>query len=280
MKIACTGPNGRVGRLLVEKHGVVPLHADITNVDAVEAELDEVNPQVVLHLAGISNVDYCEDKSNWQNVIRVNYTGALNVIRACRDRYIEVGYLSSEHVFSGKHFLWWGGGPYSETRLPDRYVPNSYALTKLAVEGLRYANPNMKVVRTSYLFDWVRLMTEDMNLVGMDGIPTFIRRSYIYLPHFVSNLYKYAVRIALMPNVLHLAGSETVSQYQFMKEFCEYFHVTHTNVKRRTKEINRSGVAPRPHHAGLDVSLSARLGFPQYSYRDGFRQMEQDNVRG
>lgn len=279
MKIACTGPTGRVGRLLVETHGVVPLHADITNSDAVDAELDSVKPDMVIHLAGISNVDYCEDKKNWPEVMKVNYGGALNVIRACDYRHIIVGYISSEHVFSGRSFLGLGGGPYKEIARPDRRVCNSYALTKLAVEALHYAHSNMRVVRTSYLFDWMRLMTEEIKGPGVYLYPSFIRRSYIYLPHFAASLYQYAERIQEMPGILHIAGTQTVSQYQFMKEFSEYFGLHHVYIRKRTKELVGT-MAPRPHHAGLDTVFSRRLGLPQYSYRDGFVQMEKDNARG
>jgi len=36
-----------------------------------------------------------------------------------------------------------------------------------------------------------------------------------------------------------------------------------------THRKDKKGFAPRPHKAGLDVSLSTELGLPQYSYRDG-----------
>ena len=266
----------------METHGVVPLHADITNRAAVDEELDSVKPDVVIHLAGISNVDYCEDKKNWPEVMKVNYSGALNVIRSCDHRKILLGYLSSEHVFSGKSVLGFGGGPYSEEAIPDRHVANAYALTKLAVEGLRPAHPTMRIVRTSYLFDWTRLLTEEVSQPGVYSYPSFIYRSYMYLPHFAASLFLYAQQIVLMPDILNIAGTKTVSQYQFMKEFCEYFGLPNVFIRKRTKElpVGTKFVARRPHHAGLDIFLSRRLGLPQYSYRDGFVQMEKDNVRG
>lgn len=278
MKIACTGSTGRVGRLLVKDYGVVPLTADITDSDAVERELDTVKPHVVLHLAGISNVDYCEVPAHWNEVMKVNFTGSVNVFRACNDRKILTGYLSTEHVYSGKSFLWWGGGPYKEVQWPDKHVVNSYALSKLAVEGLRATFPVVKVVRTSYLFDYVRLMEDELTTPGVHKYPTFIHRSYMYIPHFVKQLSIYANSIAQMPSVLHLAGSKTVSQYEFMKDFVGTFGLTQYNIQPRSTEVEHA--AQRPHKAGLNVRLSAALGFPQYSYLDGFTQMKADVVRG
>lgn len=271
MKICCTGPDGRVGRLLVEKHGVVPLSCDVTDGDAVERELDAVRPHVLVHLAGISDVDYCERKENWKEVMRVNFTGVVNVAQACQDRKIMMVYLSSEHVFSGKSFLGMGGGPYNER---SKVKPiNGYGLTKLAAEGLRLTYPVMKIVRTSYCYTWERIKDEHLSAKsGHYEFPTFIRRSYMYLPHFVKNLYIFACNVATMPSILHLSGSKTVSQYQFMRDFAEHFKGYRVIVHKRTKEAPFD--APRPYHGGLDVSLSARLGFPQYSYEDGFKEME------
>lgn len=275
-KIACTGPDGRVGRLLVEKHGVVPLSCDVTDGDAVERELDAVRPHVLVHLAGISDVDYCERKENWKEVMRVNFTGAVNVAQACQDRKIMMVYLSSEHVFSGKSFFGIGGGPYNER---SKVKPiNGYGLTKLAAEGLRLTYPVMKIVRSSYCFNWDRLMKEfPVGNGAIYQVPTFLQRSYIYLPHFVKNLYTFACNVSTMPSILHLAGSKTVSQYQFVKDFVKYSHAI-WKIEKRQREWpqrpNDAFVAPRPYHGGLDVSLSARLGFPQYSYEDGFKEME------
>ncbi len=247
----------------------------------MERELDSVSPDVVLHLAGISNVDYCEQPENWDVVRKVNFRGTANVVRSCSERHIPVVYLSSEHVFSGRGWL---GKPYRETDPISRVGLNNYALTKVACEAIRYAFPNMKIIRTSHLFDWMRLMTEHLPAQGTYQTPTFIHRSYLYLPHFASNLILYAQRFDEMPSVLHLAGSKTVSQYQFMSEFVRYFHVQGIQIqKRRVEWPTGDGypvVARRPHRAGLDVQLSRSLGFPTYSYQDGFRQMEKDIVRG
>lgn len=279
MRIATTGPNGKVGRLLVERHGVFPLTADITDPDALNIEMNKVRPHVVIHLAGLSNVDYCEKPENFGEVMRVNYHGALNVIKECDQRKIQVVYVSTEQIFSGKSFLGFGGGPYKEFSTPAKHAVNAYALSKLGGEALRPAFPNvMHVVRTSYLFDWTRIMTELVPQAGTYSFPTFIRRSYLYMPHFAQMLHAYAERIVAMPGVMHLAGTSTVSQYEFVREFVEYFGIPDVKVKRRF--VDHHKLAPRPHRAGLNVSLSARYGLPQFSYWDGFHQMERDNVRG
>lgn len=243
-----------------------------------------MSPDVVIHLAGISDVDYCEVPSHWEEVRRVNFNGAVNVIRACDDRKIPVVYISSEHVFPGRRFPLMG--PYLEQEAVGRVGLNNYALVKIACEGLRFAFPMMKIVRTSYLFDWMRLRGKELDLSRhlVYYYPTFIHRSYIYLPHFVSNLLLYVNNIAAMPSILHLAGSKTTSQYRFMKDFVDYFHIQDVLIYPRRKEWpsgeGQPLMAHRPHRVGLDVQLSRKFGFPLYDYKAGFEQMDKDVVRG
>lgn len=277
MKIACTGSTGRVGRLLV-KQGVVPLTFDVTEERSVKAGIDSESPDVVIHLAGISDVDYCEQPEHWDYVRKVNFNGTVNVVRACSDKNIPVIYVSSEHVFSGKTFLGMGGGPYKESHPVNRVGLNNYALTKIACEGLRFPFPVMKIVRTSFLFDWHRLMGGELlpETIGRYNFPTFIYRSYMYLPHFAESLLQYVTSVENKPTVLHISGTKTVSQYAFMQDFVRYFDVK-VEIQPRHKELG-TGRAARPHRAGLDVSLSHSLGLPQYSYRDGFKAIEKDVV--
>lgn len=242
-----------------------------------------MSPDVVIHLAGVSNVDYCEQPENWDVVRKVNFTGTVNVARACSEHgRITMVYISSEHVFPGRPFFM---GPYTEHDAINKVGVNNYSLIKIACEALRYTFQGMKVVRTSYLFDWVRLMNEEIPFTELDyAFPTFIHRSYIYLPHFVHNLLRYAENIEFMPSVLHLAGSVVTSQYQFMSDFVRFFNVQGVRIEKRTTEWPTGDGSPviarRPHRVGLDVQFSRKLGFPLYSYKDGFQQMAKDNVRG
>jgi hypothetical protein len=120
-------------------------------------------------------------------------------------------------------------------------------------------------VRTSYLFDWDR--------VGFDKdtvpptYPDFIFRSFMYLPHFISNFYMYLNNLEKMPKLLHVSGSMTVSWYGFMSS------VLGKQADKRKYELEY-GYAPRPKHGGLRTKYKKLL--PSYSYLDGIEQMKRD----
>ena len=254
--IYMTGANGKIGRYLAEK-GVKPLVCNVTNLDEVDDIVSKEKPNIIVHLAGKTDVDWCEKRENEDQAIYTNFMGTDFVASVAQKYGAKFVLLSSDHVFSGKRWLPWH--TYNEKSSP---LPvNFYGLTKLAAEGLRTLYPNFKIVRTSYLFDFERLATEIEK-----SQPSFIYRSFMYMPHFISNFMIYLDKIAEMPDILHITGNEIVSWYKFMGEY-----TGNTDFPHHDKEI-LNGHAPRPHRAGLTTKYPKLL--PQYSYRDGFAEIK------
>ena len=250
-----TGYKGYVGSYILSHYdNFVGLDCDVTNPTDVENCIGDSGVNAVLHLAAKSDVEWCEKPENEKTLINVNLRGTFNVCLAAEKERIGVLLLSSDHVFGGNR------GSYRETDKPS--PRNQYGLSKLSAEGLQEVFDNLKIVRTSYLFDFNRLAP-----YGSGEYPTFIYRTFMYLPHFVESLVRYLDNMETMPRLLHISGTVLASWYQFMSDWLGL------GVMPRTKDI---GGVPRPMRGGLDVSMSKRLGFPQYSYQDGLVQMEKD----
>ena len=67
MKVAITGAAGLFGHGLVAafstRHEVIPLtraEADITDAEAIRAALERIRPDLIVHPAGIPDIDLCE----------------------------------------------------------------------------------------------------------------------------------------------------------------------------------------------------------------------------
>ena len=266
MKIAVIGHTGRVGTELLKQEGYVPLDCDIRNEKSVEKAITSCKPDVVVSLASKSSPEWCEDDKNFKDMFNVNVMGIFNLGEVTSKLGIPTIILSTDHVFSGKSYFdfplkrWIKKGPYKEDYY--RRVPvNQYGRTKLSGEYMAGEYDNMKVVRTSYLFDTDRIYPLQ------ESYPTFMYRSFMHIEHFVESLLYYVDNIEKMPKILHISGSQTVSWVDFMARHfldCGSLLPTSSTHRKDKKEF-----APRPHKAGLDVSLSAKLGLPQYSYRDG-----------
>lgn len=263
-----TGYAGRVGQELLRFPNMIPLACDVSKPDDVDLAIRNTKVNVIVHLASISDVDICEKKENQTLVDQTNVRGTLHVAEAAEKYGCEMVLLSSVHVFDGR----WGN--YRERSKPKPI--NNYGWSKWGAESFRESFPFMKVVRTSYLFDHERVFKHLYPLRAGESYayPTFIERSFMYLPHFAEALYQYLLNYKNMPSLLHISGSDTVSWYQFILDMAKAYKLDSSCVQPRHQELEMN-VAPRPYRAGLNVGLSKKLGIPQYGYREGLLEMRE-----
>ena len=110
------------------RHQVFPLtraEADITDAEAVEAAFEHIRPDLVVHAAGIPDIDLCE--ADPAKGFRVNYQGTSHVVEAARRVGAGVAHISTDAVFDGAKTT-----PYVET---DATGPITvYGRTKLEAE--------------------------------------------------------------------------------------------------------------------------------------------------
>lgn len=279
-KIGVTGYKGRLGSYLLQSYPSTffPLEWDVApdsnepddiqkHVDATTNYIRSVQPDLVLHLASKSGVDFCEDVKNENLVIRTNVNGTFAIACATELLGIETILLSSSYVFNGKKWF----GKYKENDVPDPV--NFYGRTKMGAESLATLFDNLKIIRTSYLFDNERMdKIRSAHDEGMtQNFPTFIKRSFIYLPHFAELIYSYCTNIGSMPNILHLAGCDSVSWFDFVHAFAYASGYDMNTILPRNQE--EDGHAPRGKNLGLDTSFADKLGFPSYSYLQGIKDM-------
>lgn len=150
MRVAITGAPGLFGcglaQIFQERHSTYPLtraDADITRAGEIEAALSKIQPDVVIHPAGIPNIDLCEEDP--AQAFLVNVHGTRHVTEAARRVNARVAYISTDAVFDGLAHT-----PYSESS-PVR-PPTVYGRTKLRGECIVRSEPESWAFRVSVLF--------------------------------------------------------------------------------------------------------------------------------
>lgn len=105
-KILITGVSGfvgsRIAKALQERYELItPTHreCDITSGEAVEAYVERHRPQAILHLAALSNTEYCEQHP--EESMQVNVQGVANMAEAAARYGCKLVWFSSDQVYNG-----------------------------------------------------------------------------------------------------------------------------------------------------------------------------------
>ena len=177
-KILLTGAAGFTGLFFKSAaeaagHTVWPLAADLTDKAAVAAEVAQVQPTAVVHLAAISFVGHADDAAFYS----VNVLGTVNLLAALAALPVpptKVLVASSANVYGNCD-----ASPITEAQPPAPV--NHYATSKLAMEhmALTYAD-RLPVV-----------ITRPFNYTGPGQAPQFL------IPKLVSHFARRADRIEL-----------------------------------------------------------------------------------
>lgn len=178
MRILLTGAKGFTGQYLsaiaqAQGHTVVPLQADLTQPEAVKAEVATLQPSHVVHLAAISFVGHVDQRSFYD----VNLFGTINLLEALVTRGMQprsVLLASSANVY----------GNCQVSPIPEEQTPaplNHYGVSKLAMEHMaRTYGDRLPVV-----------ITRPFNYIGAGQGPSFV------VPKLVDHFYRRAPSIQL-----------------------------------------------------------------------------------
>ena len=135
MKILLTGASGFTGRHFAQAaqqagHQVVPLLANLTDPAALAAEVAQVQPQAVVHLAAISFVGHADDAAFYA-VNTVGTTHLLSALAALAGPTTKVLIASSANIYGNCQ-----ASPIAEGQQPAPL--NHYAASKMAMEAMAH----------------------------------------------------------------------------------------------------------------------------------------------
>ena len=257
--LAVTGYRGRLGSALVSM-GYLPIDVDITNPKQVSEIVGDINPDVLVNCAGITDVDGCE-LDLFRKAIQVNGIG-LAILRDNFDGRLI--HISTDFIFDGK------SGPYSENSPPNPL--GQYGDSKLLGEELirEYDYDGDTIIRTTVLYggnkaDFVRKVLNKLERGKVVTLPMNMYGTPTYIPHLALGIH-HVSKMKSPPQIVNIVGRDCISRYEFGLMIANIFGY---DAKLIYPTRKMEGQARRPKRGGLKIKLAEKLGIPIYSVLDG-----------
>ena len=232
----------RTGRVIPKNNTGINL--DIRNSVQIKEVLQSTQPDIIINLAAMTNVDGCEKYP--QLASEINVAGVHHLCKAFMGKII---HLSTDYVFDGS------SGPYLES---DATRPLSvYGKTKLASERiLMDCNADNLVIRGNVLYDdspytkasflnWViNSLSEGKTInVVKDQYcnPTWTKSMADIINLFISSN---------LNGIYHWADADYVNRFELSKKIAKKYKLSSKLINPiLTSDLNQ--IAPRPLKSGL-----------------------------
>lgn len=237
----------------VELDRVCSVSVDVDSPDLLVKQMEDIGPDLVVHAAGLANVDACEREPAM--ALHVNAVLSRHVARATARLKIKLIHISTDHLFSGNGMM------YREDAPPE--PQNSYARTKLLAEQwVSDANPDALLLRTNF-FGWGhagRQSFSDWIISNLrSGRQITVFGDVYFTPILADKLavIGHALVVQGVAGIFNVVGDERLSKYDFACKIADRFSLPRDLIKYG-KITDSNLTAARPKDMSLD-NRKARL---------------------
>jgi dTDP-4-dehydrorhamnose reductase len=284
-RLFITGGSGLLGSkfrdILGEKYELITTHHlnpgknsisfDLNDEKDVFKKITSLNPDLVIHAAALTDVDFCEDHHSeaWE----VNAQGTGNIVNACEKTESKLIYVSTDFVFNGKK------GMYTEEDETDTL--GYYAYTKLkGEEFVQNSDLNYAIARVSVLYGWNRKMnfvTWVIDELRNGKIINIVTDQY-NSPTLADNAAEAIIKMFEKDKrgIYHTAGSERVSRYDFALRIAQVFGLNQDLIQP-IKSDDLIQKALRPRDSSLSVEkIQKDLDIKMLNTKEGLEKMKKE----
>jgi len=270
MRILVTGATGHLGQQLtaqlqVQNHALTGIDVDTMNImdrQTVQQTFDSVQPELVIHCAALTAVDYCAEHP--EEALRVNAVGTKNIALACHSHQAALLYVSTNEVFAGQP-----GRFYGEYDLAE--PANPYAYSKWVGEQIvRDLLPCHYIVRTSWLFaPGGKNFIHTILHMAQEGKPLRVVTNEVSSPTYSVDLAEAITRLigTGQYGIYHLINDGYASRYTFARHALDLAGFAETPIEPAALAEYRRASRP-PEHAVLRNFMAAELGITLRPWQD------------
>lgn len=276
MKILLTGGTGLLGTSLIKsidskKNTLIATYVnnkpasnavnfvkmDLSNQTEIRKTINSLNPELIIHAAAATNMEWCEE--NTSSAFKINSEATKIISEEAKKLGAKVVYISTDFVFDGER------GNYNEEDKPNPL--NTYGESKLRGEEAVLKAKSGLVIRS--------------NMYGIDPFPEkqsftpFIINNLkagkeimtaddqICSQIFAEQLSKFIMELAEKgeQGLFHITTKDSASRYEFAMQVCDVFGLD-KNLVKKVKLADLVSMfkwkAKRPCDTSLDVTKAGK----------------------
>ena len=233
-KILITGGSGMVGSQTKFGIKLGRKELDINNTSSIEKAFRKHKPDIVLHLAAMTDMMECEKYP--KKAFELNVSGTENLAKVCRENNIKLVYISTCAVFDGKKKT-----PYIEGDTPKPL--NVYGKTKLQGEIVsRIILPEVLIIRTGWLFGggkkdkkFVKKVFDSLKTGNEVKAVSDRRGSPTYIPDLLNEIKKLIDQES--KGIFHIVNTGNASYFEIAKEIKKLGKFKSKIISVKTKDL-------------------------------------------
>ena len=197
-----------------ESNGTNHIKCDLVSNEQVYKLSKSLYPDVIIHSAGLKDINYCEH--NPAVATKINVGTTKNLI----DNFplSKIIYISTDYVFDGDK------GNYAESDIAN--PKTVYGKTKLKAEKLFFNDKelnNFNIFRTSAIYDnnsmFINYLTKELECGNSVSCYDNVKYSPTWINDFVSVLKK-IINEDIDKKVLHVCG-DSITRYEFALNYAK-----------------------------------------------------------
>jgi len=268
------GAGGLLGRALVQRLeaefpdsvGATRAEIDVCDRFRLEAEVERLEPTVLINCAAYTDVDGCTRDPDLAR--EVNAIGAENVARVAAGAGCRIVQVSTDFVFDGR-----ARHPYVETDLPAPL--SEYGRSKLDGElRVAVAAPDHLIVRTAWLYGHGGGFVAAIHKRAAAGAPLRVVADQAGSPTLADDLADGIARLLTVAvrGIVHFANRGVCSRLELAAAIVEDLGLTGRVTLTGITSHELGAAAARPAYSALDTALYERLtGHAPRPWRDALR---------
>ncbi len=228
-KILITGTSGMLGSNILENFNyksmiTIDAKFDISNINDVQAKLNQEKPDIIIHTAAYTDVEACE--VDIDKAYRVNTIGTQNLVNYCIDKDILFIYISSTGIY--------GTNKKNEYNEFDKVSPTTIH-HKSKYEGEKVVQNHLLkylILRTGWLYGGSKTHTKNFVykrfLEASKNKIIFSDNTQIGNPTYVGDFIE-QIKVLIENEQYGIFNcvnkAENISRYDYVKKIIELFNV-------------------------------------------------------